>query len=169
VAYSPCPTVYTVCMSHSEDADLHTTPSSRQRLTVLIADDSALLRENIRKLVSGVTGDAELAEAETVHDTLARIRKELPAVLILDLQFPDGSGFDVLEHLDAVVEWPSPRPYVVVLTNFPSPQNKDRAMRLGADHFLDKSYEYEQLIPLLEERINQVGKDTAAQKTQGGE
>jgi two-component system, OmpR family, response regulator len=139
------------------------------QFTILLADDSSLLRQNIRKLLSGVIGTARVIETATIGDTLKELKLNIPEIVVLDLQFPDGSGFDVLNHLDAVCEWPEPRPFVVVLTNFPSAGNKEKAMSLGANHFLDKSYEYEQLIQVLDIYITHFGSKESSETGKGGE
>jgi two-component system, OmpR family, response regulator len=116
-------------------------------VSILLADDAAVLRHNIRKLMSNTGITLEIHEAETVCDALCYLRRHTMDLLILDLQFPDGTGFDVLKQLSLLEK----QPLVVVLTNFPSEANHSRARMLGADHFLDKSYEYEQVLSILEQ------------------
>lgn len=115
-------------------------------MSILLADDAAVLRRNVRKLISNTGITLEIHEAETVCDALCYLRRCPTDLLILDLQFPDGTGFDVLKQLSLL----EVRPSVAVLTNFPSEVNRVRARELGADYFLDKSYEYEQVLSILE-------------------
>ncbi len=114
----------------------------------MIADDSQLLRTNFRKLLEGSQNSFEISESGTVAETLLQLRSAEPDVLVLDIQLPDGSGFDVLDDLSAT-GCTSP-PLVIVFTNFPSDQNRRRSLELGARYFFDKSNEFEQLIELLE-------------------
>lgn len=117
-------------------------------MKLLIADDSELLRQNFRKLLDGSRTITDIIEASTVADTLQKVTAERPEVLLLDIQLPDGSGFDVLHALfDRPHEF---QPTVIVFTNFPSEHNRRKSYELGARFFFDKSNEYEQLIELLD-------------------
>jgi DNA-binding response OmpR family regulator len=60
---------------------------------------------------------------------------------VLDIQMPRGTGLDVLKNIKHGGEGPM----VVVLTNFPYPQYRKRALEFGADFFFDKTTEFEKL------------------------
>jgi DNA-binding NarL/FixJ family response regulator len=114
-------------------------------VNVLIADDSSLVRRNVRRLLSTIDGVLALHESDSVRATISAIEAESPDTVILDLHFPDGSGFEVLNH----VKKKTNPPQIIVLTTFAGPSERDRAFALGAAGFLDKSTEYEQLFDLL--------------------
>lgn len=105
-----------------------------------------MVRRNVRRLLSTIKGVSELLEAESVSATIRTIAEAQPDAVILDLHFPDGSGFDVLTYLQETTY----HPRVIVLTTFAGPSERERALSLGAEQFLDKSTEYEQLFELLE-------------------
>lgn len=68
-------------------------------IRLLIADDHPVVRSGIRSLLRDATDMRVAAEAATATDALRAIEsRELDAVL-LDLSFPDGTGFDVLRAL----------------------------------------------------------------------
>ncbi len=107
-------------------------------LSVVIADDSSVVRERLVSLLHEVPGVAVVAETGDVAGTLDAVRRLRPAILVLDLGMPGGSGLDVLgkmreEQLPAVV---------IVLTNYPYPEYEKAARRLGARAFLNKSLEF---------------------------
>ena len=114
-------------------------------MKVLIADDSSLVRKNVRRLLSTIASVSALCESDSVASTIRSIDREHPDALILDLHLPDGTGYEVLMHLERYRE----RPKVIVLTTFAGEIERERAFALGADYFLDKSTEYEQLFDLL--------------------
>ncbi|MFW6215039.1 MAG: response regulator [Alkalispirochaetaceae bacterium] len=116
-------------------------------MKVLIADDSTLLRRNLRRLLSTIPSVSELCESDTVASTIEAIENQSPDTVILDLLLPDGTGFDVLTYLRD--QRRSIR--VIVLTTFPGSSERHRALSLGAEQFLDKSKEYERLFDLLGE------------------
>ena len=112
---------------------------------VLIADDSAMVRRNVRRLLTTLGTVSSYLETESVASTLETIAREVPDVIILDLHLVDGSGFEVLSVLR---EHPH-NSLVIVLTAFSGSLERRKAMKLGANYFLDKTTEYEELFELL--------------------
>ena len=74
-----------------------------------------------------------------------KINAALQAV-ILDTQLPDGNSLDLLKSIKTM----HPNIKVVVFSNHANEENRLLAMRAGADNFLDKSTDSEQLAPLLQ-------------------
>jgi DNA-binding response OmpR family regulator len=68
-----------------------------------------------------------------------------PDVVLLDIQLPHGSGLDVLRS----IKQNGRGPLTIVATNFPYPQYRKRALDLGADYFLDKTTDIEELRGLI--------------------
>ena len=78
----------------------------------------------------------------TVEDEPSAIQalRELPVdILILDLELKVGTGFGVLEALG------TGRPPTIVMTNYALPQYRDRARKLGVEHFLNKAMDFDRL------------------------
>jgi len=110
-------------------------------MDILIADDSALIRDRVKDALYQVLDTDRIHEASTIEDTMKRIEAHTPGVIILDLRMPDGSGTDVLKTVKA---YPEP-PIVIVFTNYPYPQYRRKCMEWGADYFFDKSEDLETL------------------------
>jgi DNA-binding NarL/FixJ family response regulator len=111
-------------------------------VTVLIADDSDLLRVNVKKLLTNQSSNWTIIEAHSLFNTLKQLEITIPDAMILDLQLGDGTGFQVLEFVDARdLKIPT-----IVLTNYPTEHYKARCRNLGVRYFLDKSFEFE-LVP----------------------
>jgi RNA polymerase sigma factor (sigma-70 family) len=102
---------------------------------VLIADDHALVRAGIRALVEKIEGVVVVAEAGKGSEALNLIKELKPALVLLDLTMPDGSGFDVLEQV--TTNFPEIR--VIVLTVHEAGEYAIRALREGAAGFIPKS------------------------------
>ena len=109
--------------------------------SVVIADDDtditgivdAQLRAAGYKVF--VTSDGEAA--------LAAVRTHGPDVLVLDLMMPNLDGFAVLERLR---DTPAPRPRVIVLSGREREQDVMRAFALGADDYLTKPFNHQELV-----------------------
>ena len=77
-------------------------------LRLLIVDDEPLIRRGIRKDLSEIPSVQVVGECECVADAVDAIRSNRPDLVLLDVQLPDGTGFDVVrqvgpEHMPAVV------------------------------------------------------------------
>jgi DNA-binding NarL/FixJ family response regulator len=120
------------------------------KLKVFIADDSLVVREHLVTMLDELTGVDIVGQAENVAEAISAIGNLQPDVVILDIRMPGGSGIDVLENIkqndSALV--------VIILTNYPYPGYRQKCLAAGADFFLDKSTEFDQ-IPELFERFKQ--------------
>ena len=109
---------------------------------ILIADDSVSIRRNLGKLLRPIDGVTRISETENVAHTLEQLETDVPDVLILDLQMPDGSGLEILAMLREM----KLNMKVIVLTTFATEHNRRRCGDLGADCFFDKAREYERVV-----------------------
>jgi two-component system LytT family response regulator len=71
-------------------------------LGILIVDDSRLARQELRTLLEAIAGVECIGEADDVPAAREAISRLSPDVVLLDIQMPSGTGFDVLEGLDPV-------------------------------------------------------------------
>ncbi len=121
---------------------------SLPNIKVFVADDSLIIREHLVTMLEELIDVEIVGQAGTVAETISAIEKLQPDVVILDIRLPDGSGIDVLQ----TIKQDGPAPVVIVLTNYPYPAYRQRCLQAGADFFLDKSTEFDQ-IPGLFERL----------------
>lgn len=119
-------------------------------IKVFITDDSLIVREHLVTLLDELAGVEIVGQAGGVAEAISGIRNLQPDVVILDIRLPDGSGIDVLQN----IKQDQPAPMVIILTNYPYPGYRQRCLSAGADFFLDKSTEFDQL-PQLFERLKQ--------------
>ncbi|NML28242.1 LytR/AlgR family response regulator transcription factor [Zoogloea dura] len=68
-------------------------------LSVLIADDEPLARRRLVRLLGKLDWIGQIHEAADVDETGRKLAGMQPDILLLDIQMPGGSGFDVLERL----------------------------------------------------------------------
>jgi len=116
---------------------------------ILVVDDSSAVRARLVSLLAEQPGVTSLAEAATGEDALMHIRAHRPDVVVLDLQLPVMSGLELLSAFRA-----EPRPCFIVLSNNAEPQYRREANARGADHFFDKSTEFDRVVPVVAELIN---------------
>lgn len=118
-------------------------------MKVFIADDSAVVRKRLSEMISRIAGVEVVGEAQDAHTTIESILKLEPDVVILDIRMPGGNGITVLEKIKKT----SFNTVVIMVTNYPYPQYREKCMELGADYFFDKSSEFEKIKELLKQLI----------------
>ena len=118
---------------------------SNQHIEVFIADDSLVVREHLVTMLDELPRIVTVGQAETVAEASKGILELRPDVVILDIRMPGGSGIDVLQR----VKQGKVTPIVIVLTNYPYPAYRQKCLQAGADFFLDKSTEFDQIPELL--------------------
>ena len=65
---------------------------------LVIVDDEPLARERVRTLLPP-DGVVVVGEAASVAEAIRVINKETPDIVLLDVEMPDGTGFDVLSAM----------------------------------------------------------------------
>ena len=116
-----------------------------RKIKVLIADDSRIIREHLVLMLDEVSGIEIVGQAETVAEAIREIGRLQPDAVILDIRMPDGNGIDVLR----AIKQHKPSPLFIILTNFSYPAYRRKCFQAGADYFLDKSAEFDQIPELI--------------------
>jgi DNA-binding NarL/FixJ family response regulator len=110
-------------------------------MKILIADDSSLLRDRIKSLLQNINNNFVVYEAENGTDALHIIRKKQPDLAILDIRMPEMNGIEILER----IREDKLKVKVCIITNYPYPQYKKRCLKAGADYFLSKTEDFEEI------------------------
>lgn len=84
-------------------------------LRLLIVDDEPLIRLGIRNDVSSLPGVQVAGECASVAEAVQAIRTQELDLVLLDVQMPDGTGFDVIREVGA-----NRMPAVIFVTAFDS-------------------------------------------------
>jgi two-component system, LytTR family, response regulator len=69
-------------------------------LNIAIVDDARLARRELVGLLESYPAHRVVGEAANVADAIALLDEARPDLLLLDINLPDGTGFDVLERAD---------------------------------------------------------------------
>jgi DNA-binding NarL/FixJ family response regulator len=105
-------------------------------MKILVVDDHVLIREALRGVLKELKDDATIVEAPDSRQAMQRIGESPDLELVLlDLNLPDRSGFDVLAELRER----HPSISVIVLSASDERDNVARALDLGALGFIPKS------------------------------
>jgi two-component system nitrate/nitrite response regulator NarL len=101
---------------------------SKTAVRILVADDHAIFRDGLRKLLEGSDEVTIVGEASNGNECVKMLSKLKPDILLLDLRMPEKDGLAVLEE----VNFDSLPTRVIVLTAAEDDRDVVRAMRLGA-------------------------------------
>jgi DNA-binding NarL/FixJ family response regulator len=112
---------------------------------VLIVDDALIFRERLVALMADLRNVAIVGQAGDGFQAQALFRQHRPDAVILDIQLPGVSGMDLLVQFKRE----HPACVVIMLTTYAFKEFRDRCTALGADHFFDKSAEFERAIEVL--------------------
>ncbi len=112
-------------------------------ITVLLADDQALVRGGFRLILESEPDIRVVAEAEDGASAVEQVRRHRPDVVLMDIQMP---GMDGLEATRQVLADPRIQTRVLILTTFEQDDYVFEALRLGASGFLVKTAPPEDLI-----------------------
>jgi DNA-binding NarL/FixJ family response regulator len=109
---------------------------------VLVADDHAIVREGLKRILEGQEGIEIAGEATNGHEVLERVRQGGFDILLLDLSMPGRSGIELIKQ----VKDECPKLRVLVLTMHEEDQYAVRAIRAGASGYLTKESAPGQLV-----------------------
>jgi len=118
-------------------------------MKVLIADDSAIVRERIVAMLSDLKEVRIVGEAQNADETVELTLELEPDVVILDIRMP-GNGISVLPKIKDSKN----APIVIMFTNYPYEQYKKKCMEAGAEYFFDKSVGIKEVIKILNKLIS---------------
>lgn len=115
---------------------------------VLLIEDSAELREVLAQYIESDGAMTVAGSADNPEDAIRALDDDDIDAVVIDLQLRDGtSGLPVLAHLERTG---NPRGILrVVLTNSSTDVFRRGVRKLGAEHFFDKSMEFDQAIDVL--------------------
>jgi two-component system LytT family response regulator len=125
-------------------------------MNIVIVEDSRLARSELRGLLNRHPEHTVVGEAENVGDAIKLVNVLQPDLLLLDINLPDGSGFDVLEQADIT-------PHVIFTTAYE--EHALQAFAVNALDYLLKPVAAERLaqaLAKLAERTSQLAAQPAA-------
>ena len=131
-------------------------------LRILLADDHAMFRSGLRRILEAEFAGASVGEAATLPELLARIERDPWDVLLLDISM---AGQNSLGALPSIKERRPALP-VVVLSMYGERQFVVRALRAGASAYLTKERAPDELLRAIRSVLagrRYVGEDLAAQ------
>jgi DNA-binding response OmpR family regulator len=120
---------------------------------ILIIDDDTHLRESLAEVldIEGFT----CFEAGNAKAGIASAKKNMPDVVIMDIQLPDSSGFQICQELRRFS-----KDFILIMMTgrFLSAEEKTQGLSLGADEYLTKPFDIQELCIRIRQLLTRKGK-----------
>jgi DNA-binding NarL/FixJ family response regulator len=110
-------------------------------MKIVIADDSALWRDRINSSFNNINNIYLVHEAKNGVEALQLIREKDPDLAIIDIRMPEMNGIEVLKKIREL----KMKVKICILTSYANPQYKKRCFEAGADYFLSKTEDFEEI------------------------
>jgi DNA-binding NarL/FixJ family response regulator len=111
-------------------------------IRLVIADDHAIVREGLKRIISEAAGLQMQAEAGDGNEVMKLVREHDFDVLVLDLSMPGRSGMELIK----LVKAEKPKLKILVLSMHQEMQYAVRAIKSGASGYLTKESAPAQLV-----------------------
>ena len=126
-------------------------------IKVIIVDDHPVIRRGLKQIIGDEPDMEVVGEAENARECFSLVRKTDCSLIVLDINLPDKSGFDVLIQLK------SEKPNLPILILSVHPENKfaSRLVKAGASGYLMKESAPDELVKAIR-KVNSGGKYVSA-------
>ena len=115
------------------------------KIDVLIADDHAIIRDGLKKILSDTDDMLVAGEAVNGHAALDLVRQRNWGLVVLDLSMPGRSGVELIK----LIKNERPKCPVLIFSMHPEEQYAVRALRAGASGYLSKEADSDLILPAL--------------------
>ena len=117
--------------------------------TILLVEDDPALRRALRTMMR--SRDLEVLDVATGEEAVVVASSGTPDLIVLDLGLPDIGGLEVLRRVRAFSAMP-----VIVLTARDQQSEKIRALDTGADDYVTKPFDTEELLARVRATLRRV-------------
>jgi len=108
-------------------------------ISVLVVDDSVLVVNRIIQLLDELDCIQSVLPAYNYDDAIQLLHNNTVDIALLDINIPGRNGIELLTYIKGSF----PQITSIMLTNQSDSYYRDLCGRIGADHFLDKTSEFE--------------------------
>jgi DNA-binding NarL/FixJ family response regulator len=131
--------------------------------TVLVVDDTPLVREQLRRAVAGLPGITRVVGAASGEEALSRWPVERPSVVLLDVRMPGIGGVETAKRLLTR----HPEANVLMTTMAEDADGLARAVAAGARGYVVKDATAEELSIALAAALSEAARRQVPQQSRG--
>ena len=104
-------------------------------------------------MLSEINGIEIIGQAQDAITSIDLICELKPHAVVLDIRMP--GELNGIQALQIIKRWSSP-PMVIIMTNYPYTQYREKCLEAGADYFLDKSTEVKKLADIFKNFVRDI-------------
>ncbi len=120
--------------------------------TILIVDDSEIIRNQIRKCFKNVFSGIHIAK--NGQDAIDKVKAVRPDVITMDLTMPEMDGIECIRNMMVI----DPKLRILVISALSDNSTCIKALKLGAQGFLDKPFTNSELKNAIEIMLSEEAK-----------
>lgn len=113
-----------------------------KKLTALVVDDSITIRRATSKFLE--KNNFNVILAKDGEDALKKLQDNIPDIILSDIEMPVMDGFEFVKHIKNIAKFKEIP--IIMITSRTANKHKELAFSLGANDFLGKPYQEEELI-----------------------
>lgn len=117
---------------------------------ILIIEDSALNRKILEDAL--VQKGYQTLTAEDGREGMDKLNKDSPDLVIMDVVMPNMNGWETCKQIRAAAKVQATP--IIIMTSKNTPQDMLQAFEVGADEFLDKPINLEEMYETVERLLN---------------
>jgi len=117
-------------------------PDAKERLLVMVVDDSITVRKVTTRLLERYGFDAVTAKDGV--DAMSLLQDRIPDIMLLDIEMPRMDGFELARHIrndERLRHIP-----ITMITSRTGDKHRERATQLGVNHYLGKPFQEHELL-----------------------
>ncbi len=117
----------------------------KSNYSILIVDPSQIVADRIQQMLEELDCVEMVLKVFSGSEALAIMKKQPIDIVLLDTQLPGTDGFELLSS----IKQSYPETKTIVLTNQSGNYYRHKGEKIGSDHFIDKSNEFEKIIQII--------------------
>ena len=127
--------------------------------TIMVVEDDADINNLLAKILR--QANYQVLQVYSGSEAVLRLQQDRPDLLLLDLMLPGMSGSEVLAHMHKELSLDLP---VIVLSAKNALADKVNLLESGADDYITKPFEPEEVLARITATLRRVGKDNIADR-----
>ncbi len=114
---------------------------------ILIVDSSLMIVQRLNSMLTETECSNCVSSANSYSEALEKLSADKYDIVLLDTQLQGKNGFELLSFIKTNY----PETKTIMVTNQTSDFYRSKGQRIGVDHFVDKSSEFEKVIEIIKE------------------
>ena len=113
-------------------------------MSILIVDDDKNFIDTLEDGLKLKNVDAMITVAKSAHEAIAALAKEVPSIIILDVQLPDMHGVEFMRTIKDTDRLKKV-PVIFISAKYTEPADRSEAMLAGGGSFFSKPVDIDEL------------------------